>query len=108
MDEVPLQTWRDAVRAAVTDAKAGDHQARAWLPKYLVGEPKTIAPAPTQVIVEQLLQVDPALERAAARFTKPVLDGVKYPALRGRDEFERAVEAEAAVAILAAAPDATG
>ncbi|MFN2202346.1 MAG: hypothetical protein ACK2UO_14155 [Caldilineaceae bacterium] len=108
MDEVPLDTWRDVVRAAVTAAKSGDHRARSWLAKYLVGEPKTEVPAPMQVIVEQLLQVDPALDRAAATLAKPVLCAMQYPTLADEDETQRRVEAEAAAAIRAAEPnDAT-
>lgn len=34
-DEVPIEAWRAIVRRAVEDATAGDHQARAFLAKYL-------------------------------------------------------------------------
>lgn len=106
MDEVPLDTWRDVVRAAVTEAKAGDHQARSWLAKYLVGEPKTEAPAPMQVIVEQLLQLDPALERAAERLAHPVVMERTMPML-GDGGLTRSLEAEAAAAILKAESENT-
>jgi hypothetical protein len=35
---VPLKDWREIVRRAVTDAKAGDGQARNWLSKLLCGD----------------------------------------------------------------------
>jgi len=67
-----LETWRDIVDAAVTHAKAGDPAARAWLGRYLMGEPATKAPAPTTVIVQQVIDqtpgaVDPVLTHALAQ-----------------------------------------
>jgi hypothetical protein len=38
IDSVPLRDWREIVRRAVTDAKAGEHQARSWLSKHLIGD----------------------------------------------------------------------
>jgi hypothetical protein len=35
--EVPLQVWRIIVRRAVNDALAGDHKARDWIARYLLG-----------------------------------------------------------------------
>ncbi len=37
-EAVTLNDWREVVARAVTDAKAGDAPARAWLAKYLVGD----------------------------------------------------------------------
>lgn len=34
----PPDAWREVVDRAVADAKQGDHQARAWLGKYVLGE----------------------------------------------------------------------
>ena len=49
MGACPLDTFREIVERAVTDAKAGDAQARAWLATYLVStwcKPKrTTSPA---------------------------------------------------------------
>jgi hypothetical protein len=43
-DAVGLDNWRAICERAVTDAKAGDAVARAWLAKYVVGEhPLTLA-----------------------------------------------------------------
>jgi hypothetical protein len=35
---VSPEDWRDIVTRAVQDAKAGDHQARSWLSKHLLGD----------------------------------------------------------------------
>jgi hypothetical protein len=37
-DVVGLEDWRAIVQKAVDTAKAGDHRAREWLAKYLVGD----------------------------------------------------------------------
>ena len=36
-DAVSLHDWLEIVERAVVDAKAGDHQARCWLSKHLLG-----------------------------------------------------------------------
>ena len=36
-DACPLETWQEIVERAVSEAKEGDPQARAWLSKYLLG-----------------------------------------------------------------------
>ena len=35
-----VDDWREISERAVKDAKAGDHRAREWLCKYIVGEPR--------------------------------------------------------------------
>jgi hypothetical protein len=35
---VPLREWREIVKRAVADAKAGDAKARSWLSKHLCGD----------------------------------------------------------------------
>ena len=35
-----LSEWEDIVRAAVTDAKNGDHKAREWLTSHVIGQAK--------------------------------------------------------------------
>jgi len=55
---VPLDVWQKIVESAVQAALSGDDRARSWLGKYLVGEPSVKAPAPTQVIIQQLLNKD--------------------------------------------------
>ena len=42
-EAVTLDDWRDVVARAVADAKRGDHQARAWLGKYVIGEKQTLS-----------------------------------------------------------------
>lgn len=66
MAACPLEAWREIVDVAVRDAKNGDAAARAWLGRYLVGDPATKAPAPTTVIVHELLADDPAMDRAVS------------------------------------------
>ena len=44
LDAVRLEDWRDVVVQAMTMAKAGDPQARAWLAQYLMGRPEAKAP----------------------------------------------------------------
>lgn len=39
----PLDTWKDIVKRAVSDATAGNAKAREWLGSYLVGKPVTDA-----------------------------------------------------------------
>jgi hypothetical protein len=36
--ECPLKSWPAICRKAVADATQGDHQARSWLSKYLLGD----------------------------------------------------------------------
>jgi len=38
-----LSDWQEICERAVTDAKAGDHRAREWIAKFLVGEPEAVA-----------------------------------------------------------------
>lgn len=37
---VTMKDWAAVVRRALEDALQGDHQARAWLSKYLIAEPE--------------------------------------------------------------------
>lgn len=43
-EAVGIDTWREVVVRAVTDAKAGDGKAREWLAKYLIGDATTNTP----------------------------------------------------------------
>jgi hypothetical protein len=38
-EAVPLETWRAICRRAGADALAGDHKAREWIARYLLGNP---------------------------------------------------------------------
>lgn len=60
-----LDTWREICAKAVVDALAGDAKAREWLAKYLIGDPGHQAPAPMQVIIQQLTGQDAVLDRAS-------------------------------------------
>jgi hypothetical protein len=87
LEAVPLDDWREVVRATIAAAKAGDATARAWLAQYLVGKPGLTAPAPLTVVVQQLSGRDPLTERLA----KPYVDRRKYPSLSANEGFEDAV-----------------
>lgn len=64
-DELTLEAWREIVRRAVEDAKAGDAQARAWVARYALG------PAPAALMdlaIRDELGLDDELEvRAVAK-----------------------------------------
>lgn len=79
MEVVSLDTWKKIVTAAVEAAQAGDHKAREWIGRYLVGEPATTAPTPLQVVVGDLLGEDEALDKAAAILSGPVIDAERHP-----------------------------
>jgi len=54
MNACDLDTWQAIVDRAVTDAKAGDGQARAWLARYLMGKPTDrSAPRPSVVLAKE-------------------------------------------------------
>jgi len=59
------EAWREIVARAVEDAKGGDAKARAFLAKYLLGEPQGKAPTATDVVA---------------------MDAMGWDALRGRIE----------------------
>ena len=101
MEACPLERWRGVVERAIVDAEGGDPQARQWLAAYLIGRPDAKAPSPLTVVIQGMIGTDPALERAAAILAKPHLDAEMWPVLEGDVSRQRAIEAEAAAAILA-------
>lgn len=92
MTTVTMDTWKNIVTAAVEAAQAGDHKAREWLARYLVGEPATTAPTPLQVVVDTLLARDAALDKAASILAEPVIDAERHPIDFGTLSRERKVE----------------
>ena len=40
---ITLDDWREIAARAVADAKKGDHQARAWLTKHVIGDNQTLS-----------------------------------------------------------------
>lgn len=92
MKVVSMDVWENIVTAAVEGAKSGDHKAREWIGRYLVGEPATTAPTPLQVVVDTLLARDPALDKAAAILAEPVIDAERHPIDFGTLSRERKVE----------------
>jgi len=89
LDVVTLDTWRDVVSATLELAKAGDKDARAWLGRYLIGEPKGTAPTPLTLVVNQLAGTDPLVERLA----RPHLERARFPSLHQDDDWEDSVKA---------------
>jgi hypothetical protein len=89
LDIVTLDDWQDVVSSALSAAKQGDAQARAWLAQYLVGKPAGKAPSPLTVVVQQLNGENPLVNRLA----KPVLDQYKYPALHSDDALDAQIKA---------------
>ncbi len=92
MTTVTMDTWKNIVTAAVEGAKSGDHRAREWLARYLVGEPATTAPTPFQVVVDSLLARDAALDKAAGILAEPVIDAERNPVDFGSLRRERKAE----------------
>lgn len=97
MEVVSLDTWKTIVTAAVTAAQAGDHQARQWLARYLVGEPSTTAPTPLSVVIDTLLARDEAMDKATAILAEPHIAEVREPLSFFRQDTDReaAILAEA-------------
>src|SRR5262245_59604511 len=63
--------WKAIVKRAVEDAKAGDHLARAWLTKVLIGD----EPAVLAEVVEELRAVLERLRHGHAAEGSPALAG---------------------------------
>lgn len=102
MESVDLDQWRRICEKARDDALAGDEKARSWLARYLIGDPSAKAASPTAVVVEQLLQLDPALDSAAALLSDPVVSQALYPILHENDALKARLKDEARHAILEA------
>ena len=79
----------DAYSHALLSAKQGDAQARAWLAQYLVGKPAGKAPTPLTVVVQQLKNDSPLVNKLA----KPIIDQYKYPVLHTNDDWEARIKA---------------
>lgn len=71
-DELTLDDWREIVRRAIADARAGDAAARQWVSRYALG---ASPPALADVAVREALGVSDELEtRALAEIeTTPAL-----------------------------------
>ncbi|MGZ8927244.1 MAG: hypothetical protein ACXW03_02170 [Methylobacter sp.] len=89
LETVTLNDWQDVVGAAVSAAKQGDAQARAWLAQYLIGKPAGKAPTPLTVVVQQLNGDNPLVNRLA----NSVIDKYKYPSLHEDDAWETQIKA---------------
>ncbi|NOS74923.1 MAG: hypothetical protein HOP36_10395 [Methyloglobulus sp.] len=84
LDAVSLEDWRSVVTNALNRAKTGDASARAWLAQYLVGRPDTKAPSALTVVVQQLLNENPVVNKLA----NPVISQYKYPSLHEDDALK--------------------
>jgi hypothetical protein len=89
LDTVTIEDWQDVVSNALLSAKQGDAQARAWLAQYLVGKPAGKAPTPLTVVVQQLNNDSPLVNKLA----KPLIDQYKYPGLHTNDDWEARIKA---------------
>jgi hypothetical protein len=89
LETVTLDDWEDVVSSALSAAKRGDAQARAWLAQYLVGKPAGKAPTPLTVVVQQLNGDNPLVNKLA----KPVFDQYNYPDLHVNDAWEEQIKA---------------
>lgn len=89
LDTVTIEDWQDVVSHALLSAKQGDAQARAWLAQYLVGKPAGKAPTPLTVVVQQLKNDSPLVNKLA----KPIIDQYKYPGLHTNDDWEARIKA---------------
>ena len=89
LDTVTMEDWQDVVSHALLSAKQGDAQARAWLAQYLVGKPAGKAPTPLTVVVQQLNNDNPLVNKLA----KPIIDQYKYPGLHTNDDWEARIKA---------------
>jgi hypothetical protein len=89
LDTVTIEDWQDVVSNALLSAKQGDAQARAWLAQYLVGKPAGMAPTPLTVVVQQLNNDSPLVNKLA----RPIIDQYKYPGLHTNDDWEERIKA---------------
>jgi hypothetical protein len=89
LDTVTIEDWQDVVSNTLLSAKQGDAQARAWLAQYLVGKPAGKAPTPLTVVVQQLNNDSPLVNKLA----KPIIDQYKYPVLHTNDDWEARIKA---------------
>jgi hypothetical protein len=89
LDTVTIEDWQDVVSNALLSAKQGDAQARAWLAQYLVGKPAGKAPTPLTVVVQQLNNDNPLVNKLA----RPIIDQYKYPGLHTNDDWEERIKA---------------
>lgn len=80
---VSLNDWRDVVARAVADAKQGDHQARAWLAKHLIGEKP---PSLLDLAAGELRgrTVDQEVGDVSARQDQDAKEQAKFDAILGR------------------------
>jgi hypothetical protein len=74
LDAVSVEDWRDVVTKALAAAKSGDPSARAWLAHYIVGRPVHKAPAPLNVVVQQLNGTDAVVDR----LSRTMIDRGRY------------------------------
>ncbi len=89
LDTVTIEDWQDVVSNALLSAKQGDAQARAWLAQYLVGKPVGKAPTPLTVVVQQLNNDNPLVNKLA----KPLIDQYRYPGIHTQDDWEDHIKA---------------
>jgi len=77
LDTVTLEDWKAVVSCTLAKAKEGCAASRAWLAQYLVGMPKTKAPTPVHVVVQQWNGENEVSKRLADRLSYPFRDESK-------------------------------
>ena len=83
--------WQEIVKRAVKDAKAGDYQARAFLAKFLIGDPgKKAAPDLSGALAKKALGKDPVEEQVRKLATADTWDSITLNGISD-DELDRAM-----------------
>jgi hypothetical protein len=96
LDAVTLDDWLDVVSGALKSAKEGEAQSRAWLAQYLVGKPVGKAPTPLTVVVQQLNNTDPLIEKLAH---KTIMD-IQFPVDNWKEDVKAVIASELAEKVI--------
>ena len=83
-EAVPLALWQEIVAKAVDNAREGDHAARAWLARYLVGPPTGNGSA---IVADEEAGVDPLAELISNTELKAAL----FEAMKKKTRREKAI-----------------
>lgn len=103
-DELTLDSWREIVRRAVEDAKAGEPKAREWVTKYALGGAQSLSLMALAVREQASVSVDDEIlatadiQRGEADMRGMFSDEPVLKALFNRLSAEQAAEREAELA----------
>lgn len=73
-DSVSRDDWREIVRRAVEDAKAGNHQARVWLAGFLIGESASLFGMAVKEFMGESIEIQIVREAATRRSNNETFD----------------------------------